>query len=153
MNSVPGRFEKYRVAVGGDDGVEVGNLVGAIANEAGIDGKAIGSVRVFKAYSTVELPEGMPARVLALLQKTNVKGKPLKMERFKPGVWSKPTGETAPPRAKPKAKPKKTAKPEKASKHRKGPSKNKTKIKVTKKKFVKKTEKGKTKNKAKPKGK
>jgi ATP-dependent RNA helicase DeaD len=157
LNSMPGRFEKYRVAVGGDDGVEVGNLVGAIANEAGIDGKAIGSVRIFKAYSTVELPEGMPARVLALLQKTNVKGKALRMELFKPGTWSKPSGESAPPQSKqvskPKPKPKKTAKPEKVSKHRKGPSKNKSKIKVTKKKFVKKTEKGKPKNKTKPKGK
>jgi ATP-dependent RNA helicase DeaD len=154
-----GSFEKYRVAVGGDDGVEVGNLVGAIANEAGIDGKAIGSVRIYKAYSTVELPEGMPANILKLLQNTNVKGKPLRMELFKPGTWSKPSGASAPPRAKTKPKPKPAGKPEKASKHRKGPSKNKAKIKVTKKKFVKKTAKGKTntkpktKGKAKPKGK
>ena len=131
LNTAPGRFEKYRVAVGGDDGVEVGNLVGAIANEAGIDGKAIGSVRIFKAYSTVELPEGMPARVLTLLQKTNVKGKPLKMQLFKPGAWSKPSGDStdsAPkfkPKFKPKSKPKKADKPEKASKHRKGAAKAK----------------------------
>ena len=158
LSTTPGRFEKYRVAVGGDDGVEVGNLVGAIANEAGIDGKAIGSVRIFKAYSTVELPEGMPANILALLQNTKVKGKPLRMQLFKPGTWSTPPGDSATPaqiKPKPKPKPKKADKPEKVSKHRKGASKKKTKTKpkITKKKFVKKAAKGKAKLKTKPKGK
>ena len=155
--AMPSKFEKYRVAVGGDDGVEVGNLVGAIANEAGIDGKAIGSVRIFKSYSTVELPEGMPANVLALLQNTSVLGKPLRMQLFKPGTWSTPAGSNAPSQSKPKPKSKTKPKPEpikadkteKTSKHRKGSSKKKAKPKFTKKKFVKKS----TKSKAKPKGK
>jgi len=148
-----GQTEKYRVDVGGDDGVEVGNLVGAIANEAGIDGKAIGSVRIFKSHSTVELPAGMPSRVLTLLQNTKVKGKPLQMQLFKPGTWQTPSGEAKPASKKPK----KQAAPEKASKHRKGPSKAKAKggakIKITKKKFNKGPAKGKPKNKTKPKGK
>lgn len=142
------RFEKYRVAVGGDDGVEVGNLVGAIANEAGIDGKAIGSVRIFKAHSTVELPEGMPANVLKLLQNTKVKGKPLQMQRFKPGAWPSKTG------SHPSA-PEKTEKTKKASTHRKGPAKSKakpsSKAASTKKKPTKGPAKGKLKGKGKPK--
>lgn len=128
LNVSAGRFEKYRVAVGGDDGVEVGNLVGAIANEAGIDGKAIGAIRIFKDYSTVELPEGMPASVLGLLQKTKVKGKPLRMQAFKPGAWSGPKGDDggAPSKPKPKfQKFDKTDKSEKPSKHRKGAGKPK----------------------------
>jgi len=121
FNPVSDRLEKYRVAVGGDDGVEVGNLVGAIANEAGIDGKAIGSVRIFKAYSTVELPEGMPAKILKLLQKTNVKGKPLQMELFKPGTWSAPATDAGSALSKSK----KSAKAKKPGTHRKGPTKPK----------------------------
>jgi ATP-dependent RNA helicase DeaD len=133
LNTAPGRFETYRVAVGGADGAQAGNLVGAIANEAGIDGKAIGAIRIYPSYSTVELPEGMPDRVLALLQNTKVKGKPLRMERHQPGGWSKPAGRSndrgEPPKRRDKAKPKpdKKPKPEKVSKHRKGPSKPKPK--------------------------
>ncbi len=145
---LPGKVEKYRVAVGGDDGVEPGNLVGAIANEAGIDGKSIGSIRIFKAYSTVELPAGMPDNVLKLLQNTKVKNKPLRMQLFKPGSWSAPSTDAKPSPTKPASakpaptKPKKfakTAKPEKASTHRKGPSKpnTKTAAKANKKKSAK----------------
>lgn len=111
-------MDKFKVDVGSDDGIEVGNLVGAIANEAGIDGKAIGSVRVFKAYSTVELPAGMPERIFDLLQRTQVKGKPLNLQPFKPGTWSTPD---RPSKAKAK-----TEKPVKQSKHRKGKSPSKT---------------------------
>ena len=154
-----GKLEKYRVAVGGDDGVEVGNLVGAIANEAGIDGKAIGSVRIFKTYSTVELPEGMPASVLAILQDTVVKGKPLRMHLFnKPGTWSKTPDDAAPARPPRPAKPHKAAKPDKAGKPDKYPKANpKAKKKFTKKKSAKPAKPakpaphGKTKPKGKPK--
>ena len=144
-----GRSEKYRVAVGGNDGVQVGDLVGAIANEAGIDGKAIGSVRIFKVYSTVELPVGMPANVLKLLQNTSVKGKPLKIQLFKPGTWSNtPDSHTSAPE-----------KPDRVSTHRKGPAKPKAKPAAKAGGTRKKPAKGKLKGqgkpnpKAKPKGK
>lgn len=148
LSTAPGRFEKYRVAVGGDDGVEAGNLVGAIANEAGIEGKAIGAIRIFKNHSTVELPEGMPARVLGLLQKTKVKGKPLRMELFKLGSWSSNNdgGPAASSKSKPKKKQQKTTNAAKPSKHRKGAGQATVKP-------GKATGKSKKKFKAKPKGK
>ncbi len=67
-------MERYRVDVGHNHKVTPGHLVGAIANEAGIDGAHIGRIRVHDEYSTVELPEGLPADVAAGLRKLRVLG-------------------------------------------------------------------------------
>ena len=39
-----------------------GQIVGAIANELGINGRDIGSIRIHDHYTTVALPGGMPPR-------------------------------------------------------------------------------------------
>jgi len=110
------KTESYRVEIGLAHGVLPGNLVGAIANEAGIDGKAIGSIKIFETHSTIELPAGMPAEVLALLQNTVVKGKPLRIRPNRPGTWSAPRADNNAAPATPRA----ADKPAKLSTHRKG---------------------------------
>ncbi len=67
-------FETYRVEVGRDHGVEVRNLVGAIANEAGLENKHIGSIEIRGDHSLVDLPAGMPKDVFRTLQKVWVLG-------------------------------------------------------------------------------
>jgi len=108
--------QTYRVQIGSADGVQPGNLVGAIANEAGIDGRAIGSIKIFETYSTVQLPADLPDDVIGLLQNTIVRGKPLRIRLYQPGTWSKPEGakKTVP------ATINKTNKPAKPTTHRKG---------------------------------
>ena len=110
----------YRVEIGSAQGVLPGNLVGAIANEAGIDGKAIGSIKIFDAYSTVDLPADLPQDVLDLLQNTVVRGKPLRIRPYQAGTWTTPTSADKPRPAAPRA-PFKTAK---TSTHRKGKAKS-----------------------------
>ncbi len=78
-NPMGGRSETYRVAVGRTDGVHAGHLVGAIANETGLDGQDIGGIRIFDSHSTVELPAGMPKDMFEILQRTTVLGKPLRI--------------------------------------------------------------------------
>lgn len=73
-------LEKYRLAVGKADGVKPGDIVGAIANEAGIDSQYIGHIKLFEDYSTVELPEGMPKDVYRQLKKAWVCQKQLNLE-------------------------------------------------------------------------
>jgi ATP-dependent RNA helicase DeaD len=68
---------RYRIAVGREHGVQPGNIVGAIANEAGIDSVHIGRIDIHDAYSTVDLPEGMPTEIYEHLQKTWVCGQKL----------------------------------------------------------------------------
>jgi len=78
------RFETYRVEVGRDHGVEVRNLVGAIANEAGLENKHIGNIAIRGDHSFVELPEGMPKDVFRTLQKTWVGGRQLQLSKAEP---------------------------------------------------------------------
>ena len=75
-------MERFRIEVGRQHKVGVGNIVGAIANEAGIDSDYIGRIQLFDDFSTVDLPAGMPDDVLELLQSPRVAGQPLKMSRF-----------------------------------------------------------------------
>ena len=57
------------------------NIVGAIANEAGLEGKFIGRINIFDDYSTVDLPDGMPNDIYKGLEKVWVAGQPLKISR------------------------------------------------------------------------
>jgi ATP-dependent RNA helicase DeaD len=65
--------------VGHEHNVKPGNVVGAIANEAGIDSQYIGRIDIHDSYSTVDLPEGMPKSVYKSLQKAWVAGQQLRI--------------------------------------------------------------------------
>ena len=73
-------MERFRIHVGHKDGVTPREVVGAIANEAEIEGRYIGHIRIYDDYCTVDLPGGMPKEVMQILQKTHVCSKPLAIE-------------------------------------------------------------------------
>ncbi|MEM6776741.1 MAG: DEAD/DEAH box helicase [Planctomycetota bacterium] len=77
LGPVKDGMTRYRVEVGWRDGVKPANLVGAIANEAGIDGEFIGPIHIENTFATVDLPEGMPTDIYRTLQNTWVRGKKL----------------------------------------------------------------------------
>lgn len=70
---------RYRIEVGRNDGVAPRNIVGAVANEAGIESGYIGPIKIYPHFSTVDLPEGMPKDVYQTLQRTWVAGKQLRL--------------------------------------------------------------------------
>ena len=72
----------YRLEVGNNDGITPSNIVGAIANEADISSRYIGSIKLHDDYSTVDLPEGMPDELLAHLKKVRVCAKPMRMSVY-----------------------------------------------------------------------
>lgn len=74
-------MERFHLAVGNSHGVKPSNIVGAIANEADISSKYIGRISIYDAYSTVDLPYGMPDDVLHLLQRVRVGGRMLRIKR------------------------------------------------------------------------
>ncbi len=76
-------METYRIEVGHDHDVQPGNIVGAIANEAGLDSKNIGRIDIHDDYSLIDLPEGMPKEVFTDLKKTWVSGQKLNITRLK----------------------------------------------------------------------
>ena len=59
----------YRIEVGHEHGVKPGNIVGAIANEGGVDAKFIGRVSIRDDYSLIDLPDGMPVETFTHLKK------------------------------------------------------------------------------------
>ncbi|GHC36103.1 DEAD/DEAH box helicase [Aidingimonas halophila] len=70
---------RYRVAVGHKDGIKPGQLVGALANEGGIEGNRIGRIDIRDGFSTVELPNSLPAGVLAKMARARVAGQALEI--------------------------------------------------------------------------
>jgi ATP-dependent RNA helicase DeaD len=79
--SAASQMETFRIEVGSHHGIKPGNIVGAIANEAGIEGVHIGRVDIREDHSFVDLPEGMPAQIFKELQKVQVAGRELRISR------------------------------------------------------------------------
>jgi ATP-dependent RNA helicase DeaD len=71
----------FRIEVGHAHGVKPGNIVGAIANEAGIESKFIGRIEIYDDYSTLDLPSDMPPDVMDHLKKVWVAGQQLNITR------------------------------------------------------------------------
>lgn len=94
---------RYRLAVGHRDGVKVGNIVGAVANESGLDNRSIGAIRIHESFSTIDLPAGMPKDIFQTLQKTRVGGRPLKIREWsdEPPKYGARSGGDRPFRGKP----------------------------------------------------
>ena len=123
-------MERFRVEVGHNHGVKPGNIVGAIANEAGIDSQYIGRINIGDDYTVIDLPGDIPKDVFEELKRVRVAGQPLRISRFS-GERSprrsdspfkdKDRGKGKPKkdgkgRKKDKANPKKDAKPKKRKK-------------------------------------
>ena len=79
-------MEIYRIEVGHTHGVKPGNIVGAIANETGIDGDHIARIRIQDDYSTVELPAGIPKELFEELKKVRVAGQQLNISKMGEGA-------------------------------------------------------------------
>lgn len=73
---------KFKIAVGYTHGVKPGNIVGAVANEAGIDSHLIGAIDIQDTYSTLDLPDDLPKELLIQLRDVWVCGQKLRIERF-----------------------------------------------------------------------
>ena len=85
-------MKSYRLEVGESHGVGKGDIVGAIANEAGLEARYMGKIRMFDRHSFIDLPEGMPKETFELLQTVRVRGQPLQISKDtgrKPGGSSK----------------------------------------------------------------
>jgi ATP-dependent RNA helicase DeaD len=96
----------YRIEVGHEHGVKPGNIIGAIANEAGLDSQYIGRLSIRDHYSLIDLPDGMPPEVFDHLKKVWVVQQQLRIHEWdgndtasssapaarKPGGYKKPGG-------------------------------------------------------------
>jgi ATP-dependent RNA helicase DeaD len=76
-------MERFRVELGWRDRIKPGNLVGAIANETGLNGRSIGRIQIFDTHSVLDLPKGMPEEVFQSLRQLRVLNKPLQISRHR----------------------------------------------------------------------
>lgn len=75
-------MERFRIEVGNEHDVKVSNIVGAIANEAGVDSQYIKNVTIYDDHSTVDLPIGMPREIFRELKKVWVVNQQLNITRL-----------------------------------------------------------------------
>ncbi len=76
-------MERFRIEVGHNHDVKPNNIVGAVANEAGLDSQHIGRINIYDDFSVIDLPEGMPKDVFSDLKKVWVAGKQLHISLLK----------------------------------------------------------------------
>jgi ATP-dependent RNA helicase DeaD len=72
-------MERYRIEVGRQHGAQPKNIVGAIANEAGLESRYIGQITLHDTFSTVDLPEDMPKEIFEHLRQVWVCGRQLRI--------------------------------------------------------------------------
>jgi len=133
---------RYRIEVGHNHKVKPGNIVGAIANEGGIDSQNMGRISIFDEHSMIDLPKGMPNSTLSKLKKTWVAGQQLQISEdggdSKPSKPRKPRKSGKPTRTgdrdKPEAKRRSKDKPKTKTKDKAKAKKKKEKKKKLKKK-------------------
>ena len=75
-------MDRFRVEVGWRDRIKPGNIVGAIANESGLNGRSIGRIQIFDTHSLVDLPKGMPDDVFQNLKRLKVLNRELQISRI-----------------------------------------------------------------------
>ncbi|MCA9141552.1 MAG: DEAD/DEAH box helicase [Planctomycetales bacterium] len=100
-------MESFRIEVGRVHQVQPGNIVGAIANEAGIGSESIGKIKIFDHFSTVDLPEGLPRNVLDAIDNIVIAGRNLRLSRMddsRPRPARSPEGKRPFNKSKPKTK-------------------------------------------------
>lgn len=117
QKSAPQGLERYRIEVGHDHDVKPGNIVGAIANEAGLDAENIGHIDIYSTHSTVDLPQGMPRDVFRALKKVWVCQRQLNITHESPSQDEKPASKGAKKRPQKEGAPASKSKKKKKSKN------------------------------------
>jgi len=74
---------KIFIGAGRQAGVRPQDLVGAIANEAGVAGGLIGAIQISDRFSVVEVPGELAGQVIKALGKTTLRGKKVQVRRDK----------------------------------------------------------------------
>lgn len=75
---------RYRINVGHSHGVKPGQIVGAIANEGGIDSSYIGHIDIYSTFSTVDLPI-VPDDIMGVLYEARVSGRKMELREYTEG--------------------------------------------------------------------
>jgi len=76
--------------IGRQDGIRPGDIVGAIANEAGVPGNAIGTIDIMDRSTFVEVPEADANLVIEALNRTKMRGRKVYADVARPRTEGEP---------------------------------------------------------------
>ena len=76
-----GNFDTYRLDVGKRQHVRPGAIVGALANEGGLNSKDFGRITIGGDFTLVELPKNLDQSVLDRLEDTRISGQLINIQR------------------------------------------------------------------------
>lgn len=68
-------WDTYQLQVGRDQGVQVKDIVGALANELGLTKGSIGAIKLAQGHTFVQLPKSMTSEVSSKLRKLRIRQK------------------------------------------------------------------------------
>lgn len=68
-------WDTYQLQVGRDSGVQVKDIVGALANELGLTKHSIGAIKLAQGHTFVQLPKAMTSEVAGKLKKLRIRQK------------------------------------------------------------------------------
>jgi ATP-dependent RNA helicase DeaD len=69
------------IALGRRAGIRPADLVGAIANEAGVDARTVGSIEIADRFSIVEVPDQSAEDIIGALRSTTIRGRRVMVRR------------------------------------------------------------------------
>jgi ATP-dependent RNA helicase DeaD len=81
----PRTWLRLFIAVGEKDGVGPGDLLGAIAGEAGVEGSQVGKIEIRETYSLVEVASGVADRIIRKLNGTTIRGRAVRVDHDRGG--------------------------------------------------------------------
>ena len=81
-----GQWVRLFVGAGRRAGMRPGDLVGAITNEAGVRGNAVGAIQIADDYSLVEVPGSDADRIIEALSRGSIRGKKVPVRRERSSV-------------------------------------------------------------------
>lgn len=76
----PKAWVRLFVAVGDKDGVGPGDLLGAIAGEAGVEGSQVGKIEIRETFSLVEVIAGVADQVVRKVNGTTIRGRSVRVD-------------------------------------------------------------------------
>jgi ATP-dependent RNA helicase DeaD len=74
------------IGAGRNVSLRPGDLVGAIANEVGVDSSAVGAIQILERHTIVEVPEEIADEIIVALRGATIRGKRVLVRRDREGI-------------------------------------------------------------------
>ncbi|MFN8671856.1 MAG: DEAD/DEAH box helicase [Candidatus Sericytochromatia bacterium] len=75
-----GKMSRLFINLGKKDKIAPKDILGSIAGETGLDGRSIGEIDIYPAFSFVEVPAEFASKVIEIMNKNKIKGNPVTFE-------------------------------------------------------------------------